>query len=477
MVKQLTNKTLARNSVFNLIYNILNLLFPLITSMYVSRILYPAGVGRVAYAQNITSYFITFATLGLPTYGVREIAKARTNDYSVNRTFTELLIVSWISTSVATVAFLAVVFSPSMEDKRVLMLCCGVQLFFNFINIDWLYQGLEEYVYIVCRSISIKVISIVCIFLFVRQKEDYILYALISSVALAGNYLFNICHARKYVRFDFKGFQIKRHIKPLLILGAAVFFSTIYSKLDITMLGAMHSERETGLYSNAFRLVAIASSVSASISAVFLPRLSYYYNSDRDSFQNLIQFGIRVISFFAFPIVAGLIILAPGAVQILFGKEFIDAVPTIRILAILVLIKSFGDLLCYQLAIATGHEKERLLAYALAALLNICLNYLLIPVMGRNGAAIASVFSELLLNAIQFFKMKKIIGYHIGARPIVLGIATTAFMAVSMLAVMHVTMHILLQSVVAAFVGVICYIGLNWVLYNEILRSIVRKDI
>lgn len=476
MEKRLSDKVLARNSAFNFVYNILNLLFPLITSMYVSHILCPEGIGKVAYAQNLTSYFITFATLGLSSYGVREIAKARTTGKDKNKTFTELITINAISTLLSVAAFLIFVCSPGMQDYRILMICCGVQLFFNFLNIDWFYQGLEEYAYIVCRSIIIKILSIVCIFIFVRDKEDYARYALITSVALAGNYLFNVFHAKKYVSLDFAGINLVQHIKPIIILGAAVFLSTIYSKLDITMLGMQHSERETGLYSNAFRLVSIASSVSASISAVFLPRLSFYYQTNREEFKHLICDGIQVISFVAFPIVAGLAILAPHAVQIMFGDSFLPSVSTIRILSLLVLIKSFGDLLCYQLAIATGHEKDRLLAYFLAAVMNVCLNYMLIPVLGRNGAAIASVMSELVLNAIQFFKMKKITGYRMPKRPLLQGIVATAIMALAMLYIMKIPVGMFIQFLLAGIGGVLCYIIVNFGMRNELLLSICHRN-
>ena len=174
------SSSLVKNSAFNTVYNILNLLFPLLTSMYVSRILLPSGIGTVSFAQNITSYFITFAGMGLPTYGIREIAKAKDDPTQLNRTFTQLLSINWITTFCSVLLFIFLTVHHIFPVEPVLMFCCGIQLFFNFINIDWFYQGMEEYVYIICRSTAIKLISLIAILFFVKDRSDYVLYALIS---------------------------------------------------------------------------------------------------------------------------------------------------------------------------------------------------------------------------------------------------------------------------------------------------------
>ena len=474
MVNNKSN-VLAKNSVFNLIYNILNLLFPLITAMYASRILLPEGMGKIAYAQNITSYFILFASLGLPTYGVREIAKASYDEEQKDKVFTELMTVNFILSAIASIVFLLFLYiNKDVLDIR-LFICCGLQLFLNFVNIDWLYRGVEEYVYIVCRSIAIKVLSLIALFIFVKNSQDYIAYALISSIALAGNYLFNIFHAHKFIHFNFKNIKIARHIKPLFVLGLAVLLSSIYSKIDITMLGMFYPASEIGLYSNAFRIVQIATSVAISITTVFLPRLSLYYQTDKNQFFSLLGKGINVISFFVFPITVGLLILAPNAVHLLFGRAFSGSIPTIRILSILILIRGVGDLLCYQLAIATGNENKRLPAYAMAALLNVILNYLLIPVWGRNGAAVASVFSEALLNVIQIIVLKKLIGYKIDAKPIFQGIVSSIIMGFALFVLLCFNLTLLPQTILAILFGGIIYIFINIVFRNEFVMSIIKR--
>ncbi len=468
--------SLAKNSAFNIVYNILNLLFPLITSMYVARILLPAGVGQVSYAQNIVSYFIIFASLGLPTYGVREIAKAKNDAQQTNRTFTQLLVINFASTLISSVAFMILLFAnEGLKAETPLFLCCSLQLILNFVNIDWFYRGKEEYSYIVCRSIIIKLLSIFAIFLFVHSAEDYIIYALISSVAACGNYIFNIFHVRKYVKLDFSEFKIAKHMQPIFILAITILLSGIYSKLDITMLGSITTDTETGLYTNANHIIAIITGICASISAVFLPRLSYYYNSEKTEFFSLVKLGTRILSFICIPMSVGLYLLAPQAISLVYGDAFAQAVTTIRILCALIVIKSFGDLLCYQMAISTGNEKGRVPAYIAAAVLNIILNALLIPKIGRNGAAIASVASELVLNLQQFIKLKKLVNYELDIKALLQSVFTTAIMAVCILLVCSLKLNSLLTAVLAIVLGGSVYIILNLILKNEFLLSVIGK--
>ena len=198
-------KSLAKNSIYNIIYTVANILFPFVTSIYVSRILLPVGVGKVASAQNIASYFVTIAALGLPSYGVREFAKVRENKCESNKLFTELLLLNIVSTTLAVIGFFGLVFiNAGFHGEWALYAACGVAVFFNYLNIDWMYKGLEEYGYITGRSLLIKGISLVTLFLFVKTRHDYVAYALISSLATGGNYIFNVIHAKKFVRLDSK---------------------------------------------------------------------------------------------------------------------------------------------------------------------------------------------------------------------------------------------------------------------------------
>lgn len=468
---------LLKNTVFNVIYNLCNMLFPLITSMYISRILMREGIGNISYAQNIASYFVTFAALGLPTYGVREIAKARGSQLNTNKTFTELFLINAVSTALASVIYCILIassFHNSLDTE--LTICFGCSILFNFINIDWFYQGKEEYVYIACRSIIVKIISLLCTILFVKTKDDYLKYAIILVAASGSNYIFNIFHVRKYVRLDFHDLKFKQHLTPLFVLALSIFLSTVYSKIDITMLGTMSTKAATGVYSNAHKIIDMIIVACTAISAVFLPRLSYYYNRDKKEFTGLIDLGIRILSFVTVPVTAGLFILSSQAVELLYGSDFSAASLTIRIFSILIIIKGFGNLLCYQLIICTGNEKKRLPAYLAAAVINVVLNAVLIPRYNENGAAVASVISEITVNLYQFISVKKIVDIPFPKKAIWQSVISTAVMSAAVLLFTSFTnLPMLAECILAVGIGAVTYLAVNLIMKNQFLFDCIMK--
>lgn len=469
MFVQNGEKSLKKNSLYNVTYNMANILFPLITSIYVARILLTEGIGKVAYGQNIASYFIVFASLGLPTYGVREIAKVNEDKKRTNKLFTELLIINAGFTTIATIVYILLIFNiDRFQHDHILFLCCGLQIAMNYFNIDWFYQGQENYKYITFRSILVKLICFIAVFFFVRSSKDYVVYALISSLAVTFNNVFNAIYVRRFVRLDFSGLHFKRHFAPLCILALSVFLSNAYSKIDITMLGAMATDTAIGLYNNAHKIVEIITIVCTSFSAVFLPRLSYYYEHGDKCFEELIGKGIKILSFIAFPAAVGLFILAPQIIRLLYGVPFLRASVTVRIFTILVIIKSFGNLLCYQLVIATGNEKKRLPAYFLAAILNIIFNALLIPHLAQNGAAIASVISEFVVNTVQLYMMAKIIHISVPSKSLLQGLLTSSVMGGFVFFISRTYTNYFIQICCGVIIGSLIYLLLNFILKNEI---------
>lgn len=467
-------KSIWRNSALNVVYKLVSLFFPLISSAYLARILLPEGVGRIATAQNLVTYFVLIAALGLPTYGVREIAKARDHPEQLNRTFSELLVINAISTTLAVIVYLVTILSVKRFSGDIwLYLATGLQLVFNYINIDWLYQGKEDYLYICVRSIIIKVLSLLFLFWRVKTQDDYIMAACVTSCALGLNFIFNIAHCKKYVRFTLKNLQIKKHLSPLFVLLMTTFLSSIYGNIDITMLGMLSTEEATGLYANVHKTIIMVCMTCSSMTTVLLPRLSYSYVHDREAFHKLLVQGMRLLAFVSIPMTVGLFILAPQGMTVVYGEKFAKGAEALRILSVLLVVKCFGDLLCYQLTLCTGNEKKRLPAYFCAAVSNIVLNAILIPKMAQNGAAIASVMSELVVNGIQIVVMKRIVGFKIEWKAIIQSAVAAAVMSIGVIAMTKVTSHAALQIGLSIVVGGALYVMTNILLKNEFTLSIV----
>ncbi|MCB5441015.1 flippase [Anaerostipes hadrus] len=469
-------KSLAKNSFYNIIYQVLNLLFPLVTSVYVSRIIFEDGIGKVAYAQNITSYFVTLALLGFPAYGVREISKIRSDTNKKNTIFSELFFINFISTIILSIAYvLFIIINTNAHENFILYIFTGFVLFFNIFNIDWLYQGEEEYGYITLRSFIVKIICLILLLGGVKTKDDYILYALITSLGTVCNYVFNIIHSRKFVKFEFKNLNLKQHMRPLIVLTAAVFLGSIYNKIDITMLGMMSTDAVVGYYSNANKIIVMILTGCQAVSAAFMPRLSYLYTKDKKALEELIEFGCKILVFITIPATIGVYLLAPNATVVLYGESFAPAGITLQVFTPLIIIRTLGDLLCYQLLISIGQENKRLPAYVVAASANVILNYLLIPHWGQNGAAVASVISEFLVNGIQLLVTIKIINIHINPKYICSVLLSAGIMGGVIEIILKNVKGNILELILSVIVGSVTYILFSILFKNEMIIMIQEK--
>ena len=463
---------LAKNALYNILYRVLGVIFPLVTATYFSRVLGPDGMGRVAYAQNVVSYFLMFAALGIPAYGTREIAKHYNSPIESSRLFSELLILNCLSTALALGVY-AVLIPWIFPENTVIYWICALELLFNFANIDWFFQGREEYGYITLRSALVKLVSLTLMFIFVTDRDDYGLYALIHCFGIGFNYIYNIVHARKTVKITLRGLNLRRHMTPLLFLLISSVTASLYSKVDVTMLGWISSHEAVGYYTNAYKVIGMVLTLVTAISAVFLPRLSYVYSNDRERYAELLTKGLKIVLMLSIPGCVGLCLVAPELILVLFGDAFCPATMTVRILSALVFIRGVGDLLCYQAIISTGHERYLLKARVWASIANVALNSCLIPRYGQNGAAIASVFSELTVNGIMLVYSRSIARTSLERRFLFSILAGTGMMTVAVLLIRSWIEIAAISLLLSISVGVIVFFVTSTLLKNDMLLNVI----
>ena len=266
------------NFVMNFILTASNFIFPLITFPYVSRILGASGTGKVSFAISIVSYFTMAAALGIPTYGIRAVARVRNNQEKLNKTVQEILSIHLVMMVLVLLAYIvAIDFIPRFQSDKLLFWIVGITILLDPLGVNWLYQGLEQYGYIAKRSIFLKFISLILMFIFIHSSEDYVFYGVTSILASAGSNVLNFINLRKYVSLKPIGnYNIKQHLKPIMILFAQVIAVNVYTNLDNVMLGFMKTDVDVGLYTAAVKVKTILVSLVTSLGAVLLPRLSYY---------------------------------------------------------------------------------------------------------------------------------------------------------------------------------------------------------
>ncbi len=471
-------KSLFKNSVYNVIYKALNVFFPLVIAAYVSRILLADGVGKVSAADNIAKYFVLVAALGLPSYGTKKIAEMN-NKQETSNTFWELFIINSISTVICTASYYFLInYANFFEEKKLLYSVSGILIPFNFINVDWFYQGREEYRYIMIRSIIVKILSLILIFIFVRTTDDFIIYAVILVFSKGFNYIFNIINLRKYIIRPNRNLKIIHHLSPVFALLAASIAIEIYTLADTTMLNVLKGDAIVGYYTTALKGINFVKTIVVAICAVFLPRLSYYYKSDNlQMFKKLANKGINVLINISIPAALGIFLVSSDAISIIFGTGFLPATSSMKILSFSVITVSLSNFIGYQVLVSIGKERIMLISTIAGALTNVILNFFLIPVLSMNGAAIASISTEALVIIIQYSFARKDIGININLFDF-FKICIGSILMTLVVIIMETWIHsVSIRLLMCIIVGVLVYFATEIVLKNQIISYVINKVI
>lgn len=470
-------RSIFRNYIFDMIYSMSNLLIPLITAPYVSRILEAEGVGKVSYAQNIVTYFIVFAALGIPNYGVREIARNKGNRSKESKTFFEILTINLISTCVVSILYyLCILNLEYFAQNRLLYCTLGITLLLNAFNIDWFYRGIEEFKYITIRGCIIKIFSVVFIFIFVNDKADLYIYALITTLATSINYIINVIHVRKCILKTKEKLQLIRHLKMVVVLFATVMAVELYTLLDTTMVGYICGEKYVGYYSNAMKLSKIMAVTISSLGTVLLPRLSVYHSENKiDDISKLASKAVEYILFISIPCAVGMTLVSEDFVFVMFGETFEPAGLTMKILAWLVPVLSIGNIYGTQLLMAIGQERKLMYTVFLGAAINIAMNAFLIPNYQQNGASIASVVAELVVMSAQISIAKNYVHIVFSKKNCINLFSQTLFMAVVVCFAVTMQINSFIRLIFAISIGVASYFGLGFILKNELEFEVIKR--
>ncbi len=467
------NRTIVKNSLYNVLYRCLNIVFPLITSIYIARILMVESIGKVAAAQNLVSYFTMLASMGIPTYGIKTIAQYKVKSKESSKAFTELFIINGILSIICSIIYFLIIMTVShYAHDRFLYAVTGINILFNIINVDWFYQGVQEYKYIALRSMAIKIISVLALFAFVKTSEDYIIYAFISSAALVGNYVFNIVRIRKYVQLVFSKLRFKEHIRHIITLSMASIAAEVYVLADTTMLDYMCGSETVGYYNMSMRIIKIVRGLVIAVAAVFLPQFSALYIRNRvEEFHHLINRGLYVIAGLSIPIAIGIIMTADDIILMMFGSEFQKSILTTRILAVSIISVAFSSFVGMQVLVTIGKEKITTLSTFVGAAVNIILNYFLIRVLLHNGAAIASAITEMVVTIIQLMLARSYIPFRFKIHKIIISAFT---MALCVGAIKYIINPMLLRLVCEVLVGVIVYVGILMLLKDQFVLEAIN---
>ena len=398
-------KSLKLNFIMNAILTMSSFIFPLISFPYVSRILLPVGTGKVSFATSLISYFLMLAQLGIPTYGVRACAKVRDDKRALTKTAHELLIINLVMSAISyTLLFLALAFVPRLRGERTLYLVVSLTIIFNTIGMEWLYKALEQYTYITVRSILFKAIALVVMFILVHTQDDYVLYGLVTILAASASNIFNFFHAHKYISMrPVGGYEFKPHLKAVAVFFAMACASTVYTNLDVVMLGFMDTDETVGYYNAAVRIKSILVSIVTSLGTVLLPRASYYVEHGlMDDFRKITRKALNFVFIAALPMMLYFILFAKQGIFLLSGENYAGSILPMQAIMPTLLFIGLSNVLGIQILVPLGKEKVVLWSIITGAVVDVVLNMVLIPFYGATGAAAATAVAELSVLLVQF---------------------------------------------------------------------------
>ena len=395
------------NFIMNFILTGSRFLFPLI-----SRVLLSEGNGKIAFAVSAAGYFSMIAALGIPTYGIRVCAQVKDDKDKLSRTVQELFLIHFIMTAIALACFILCIWIiPEFYEEKSLFLVEAAGILLSVFGMEWLFQALEQYSYITIRSLVFKILSIILMFFCVHQESDYVKYSAISVFSVAGSNLFNVTQIRKYVSIKkYEHLQLKKHLKPVLILFSQSMVISVYTNLDTVMLGFMREDSQVGYYNAAVKLKGILTSLVSSLSSVLLPRMSYYYKQEKiKEYKELALKALNFTIFISVPLSMYFSFYASDCLEFLAGKAFLPAAAAMRFIVIAVVPIGITGVLGIQVLISEGKEKYVLYSVIGGAVTDCILNLLWIPQYGAAGAALATTAAECVVLLVQCLYTRKLL--------------------------------------------------------------------
>jgi O-antigen/teichoic acid export membrane protein len=465
--------TTKKNYVFNLLLTGFNILFPVISFPYAAKILGPVGIGKVQFILSFTQYFALIAALGIPIYGVRVISQSAHDSKLLYKNLGELLYIHIICSILITAVYVITIVSFSFfsHDKSLYFLA-GLIILMGFTSIDWYFTGIENFKLIAIRSVSIKAISLIGLYMFVKVRSDYNIYLIISLFAILGNNVINILSVRKYITLSANG--VKKHFKPLMYTFGTTVATSMYTMLDTILIGFFADEKAVGLYSASVKLTKISIPFIISAATVLMPGISKLFAAhDFDALKTVLNKSFNFIVILATPICIGLLFLAPQLIYIFSGTQFNDAILTMQILSPLALIIGLGYFWGFQILIPAGKEREMLVSVILGMVFNLSLNCLLIPMYKQNGAAVANVISELIVTMAYMYFSFKVIPFTIGHKPLLFNLLAT----IPFIMVVVFCNRLGLNAYYTLLIDAFAFIGLYFIIQLKLLKNSVVNEL
>ena len=473
-----------KNFIYNIIYQILILIIPLITAPYLSRVVGAEGVGTYSYTYSIVYYFMLLTLLGVNNYGNRSIAKVRDDKKKLSKTFWSIYFFQLVMGIVMLILYLLYIYLFD-NQYRLIALIQTLFIVSSILDINWLFFGLEEFKKTITRNSFVKVGNVVLIFLFVKESQDLWKYTLIMSgmTVLSQLILWNSVRKKiSFVKISLK--DIIKHIKPNLVLFIPVIAVSLYKMIDKVMLGMMTNVNEVGFFENAEKITNIPMTLITALGTVMLPRMSNILaKGEKGKANDYITKSISFVMFLSFAMCFGLIAIGYKFAPFYFGQEFQKTGILIILLAVTLPFLSFANVIRTQYLIPKERDKDYIISVSLGAIVNLVINIILIPKYASVGACIGTIFAEAIVAIYQTISVKNELNVKKYIKNILPFFIKSIVMLICIYPLNFININTLLRLLIQVLLGLSIYgvLNLKYILsivdIKKILSKIGRKKI
>lgn len=468
---------IIKNYIYNSIYQVIALVTPIITMPYIARVLGANGVGINSYITSISTIFICIGLLGLDKYASREIAYKREDKNELNKSFSQLLVLRIIMIIIVSVIY--IVYSCFSEYK-VYLLIQLVYVIGSLLDISWLYHGMEEFKITVTRSIILKIVNIICLFVFIKQPSDLWKYILINGLL---TFLANITlyyKMKNYVKLKKVPIKdIMKHLPLTLKVFIPQIAVQIYLQLGKIMINIITSNNaEIAYYDQADKIVKLPLALITALSTVMLPRISNEFKKNNNmKIKEYISKSLSFALFLGIPIMIGICGISDTVVPWLLGEEFMPVIEEIRILSPIIIAICITNVIGDQYLMAINNTKVLTISYLIGATVNFGLNLIFIKKWSYIGAAISMVITEIVIVSIQMLNSRNVINVNKLIKGIWKYIVASLTMLIPIILLRKICSNMMVVTFLQVLSGIFMYIVMLLILKDQFLNYIKEQII
>lgn len=412
--------------------------------------------------------------LGINIVGIREIAKSKTEN--LDTIFSQIFKINLLLTIIALIAYvLMFILVEELHQYKDLLFIGSFKLLFNLFLIEWFYNGMENFKYITQRSIIVKSLYVIAIFLFVKSGEDFLIYYSLTICIIIINAIINWQYRKGFVKLSLYIPITKQILVPILIVGLYSLLTSMYNSFNVTYLGFVSGPKEVGYYTTANKLYTILLAIFSSFTGVMLPRISSLISENKkDEVKVLIKKAFEILFIFSPLLLCFTEPLAADIVNLLSGKGYEGAIAPMRIILPLVLVIGIEQILIMQLLMPLKQDKAVFINSIIGASIGLLINFTMVNAYKSIGSSVAWVMSEVAVLFCSYYFVRKVIKIDIPTTFLMKNLLLASPIVLICIVAKYFTNNSFFTIVLAGFLsGIYLIIIRSWYLKNEIIKGLM----